>query len=478
MKNILFVNDKNTPNWFDELKKKYTIVVEKNVVSAFNSVFKNVPDIILFNLSESVFDAYHLIKLLKNTPPADNIPVVIVSDKKYILPCMDFSDCSYINPDMNSSDIFEFLNNTISNNKLSISQKKSIIDLKITPQKLKLKTQNILDEIVLNSSIVDEFKRLAESINYEDVLSANIFEILKKYLNFDISGLFFNDSDEYKRNVFNLAIPNNNADIALTEKVRDEFFDEIEKYKNINEIQCNLITGDIIEKSKLSIKSFKSKFIIPIFSTGTLVGGFYLASTKKQDLLQEAFLNIILKELELIFKFKYMLNEHITNALYDPMTRLFNKREFEADIEKEFHRARRYIFNFTLAMMDIDYLSKINEKYGREFGDFVIVELSRVLKEVFRRTDIIYRYGGEEIIILLPSTPIEKSLIPIERLRDKIAHHTFKKDGIETNVTVSIGLCANYSQFTQPEQLVNSVECALLRAKERGRNSVDIFEDR
>ena len=105
-----------------------------------------------------------------------------------------------------------------------------------------------------------------------------------------------------------------------------------------------------------------------------------------------------------------------------------------------------------------------------------MIELSNLLKRVFRRTDPIYRYGSEEIIIMLPFTPITKALIPIERLRDAIANHNFEKDGTKTNVTVSIGLSANYSKFEQPEQLIEGLGTALVRAKERGRNKVDIFE--
>ena len=87
-----------------------------------------------------------------------------------------------------------------------------------------------------------------------------------------------------------------------------------------------------------------------------------------------------------------------------------------------------------------------------------------------------YRYDGGQLAIMLPFTPITKAIIPIERLRSAISEHLFVKDGIEKNITISVGLCANYSKFTEPEQLLESVNTALSRAKERGRNKVDIFE--
>ena len=77
---------------------------------------------------------------------------------------------------------------------------------------------------------------------------------------------------------------------------------------------------------------------------------------------------------------------------------------------------------------------------------------------------------------MLPFTPITKALIPIERLRSAISEYTFEKDGIKTNLTVSVGLCANYSKFTEDNQMLEALGTSLLRAKERGRNKVDIFE--
>ena len=127
-------------------------------------------------------------------------------------------------------------------------------------------------------------------------------------------------------------------------------------------------------------------------------------------------------------------------------------------------------------MIDIDHLGDINKKHGEEYGDYVLIELSNVLKRVFRRTDPIFRYGSEEIIVMLPFTPITKAVIPIERLRSAISEYDFGKDNMKTKITVSIGLCANYSKFERPEQMLEGLGAALTRAKEGGRNKVEIFE--
>ncbi len=320
------------------------------------------------------------------------------------------------------------------------------------------------------------FNTFVDMMQFEDRLPANIFEVINKYIKYDVSGLFFNESDESSRNIFNFSFPKNNITIPLSEKIRDKFFDKMEKYKRINEIQCNLINGDVAEESKINYKNLKTKIILPYTFSDKLAGGIFIGSTKELNKKEKEYLNIIKEELDKIFKLKYIFNEQAKHSLIDPMTGLYNRQEFDNTLDLELHKARRYIYNFSLAMIDIDYLGEINKKYGRDFGDFVITELSSLLKKVFRKTDPIYRYNSEKIIVMLPFTPITKSVIPIERLRTAIAGYTFEKGKTKTNLTVSIGLCANYSKMENPEQLLYGLGTALSRAKANGRNKVDIFE--
>lgn len=472
---ILFVSNKKLPKQFEELKNDFDISTEKNILKAYKSVFVSTPDIIILNVS-SIFETYHFSKLLEIFEDTKNIPLILMTGKNPLPTNIDFNTYHRISLSASYNDMVTLIDNIFKSNDIKKVSKERIAQLNPTNKQIKEKTSSIIDNLLISSSITDEFKSLIDSMNFENVLAENIFKIFKEYFSYDVAGLFFNNSDAQKRNVLNLSLPNKNIPLKTIDEIRDKFFDEMEKKKRINEIQCNLSDGDISEKGRLDYKSFKKVIILPFSYTEKLTGGLILTFKKEPDIYQTAFINVILHELDVIFKLKYIFNEQENHAVYDTMTGLFNRQEFEVNLDREFHRARRYIYNFTLAMLDIDHLSKINKQYGKEFGDFVITELAKLLNEVFRRTDLIYRYGSEEIIVLLPSTPITKSVIPIERLRDKISKHTFEKNGAKTNVTVSIGLCANYSKFTEPNQLLNAVGTALHRAKELGRNRVDIFE--
>ena len=475
MKNKILFIGKISKN-LKGIEKDYNVITAKDALSAYKSVYKDVPDLIIFNTENSFFEGYHLSKLLNSQEETSTIPFVIISGDTNIPENIDFNADAQISSDIDYEDVKDMIDNIISENEVPKNIKEKIAKKKPSAKEITVCTQSILDELLLTTSIAEEFKALVESINFEETLSSNIFKLIKKYLPYDICGLYFNESDDSTINTLNLSSQNENISIDIINETRDTFFDEMEKYKRICELQCNIIEGIVKEKGNLKYKDFKTSVIIPYKFGARLSGGFYLASSRKFDLYETVLFDLIVRELEVLFKIKFMFNEQAKHSLKDPMTGLYNRQEFDAAFEFEFYKGRRYIYNISIAMLDIDDMAGVNEKYGKEYGDFVITELASLLKRVFRRTDRIYRFGGEKIAIMLPFTPITKALIPIERLRNEISKYDFIKDDIKTNISVCVGLSANYSKFTEPEQLLDGVTTALSNAKGKGKNRLDIFE--
>ena len=103
-------------------------------------------------------------------------------------------------------------------------------------KQIKEKTSSIIDNLLISSSITDEFKSLIDSMNFENVLAENIFKIFKEYFSYDVAGLFFNNSDAQKRNVLNLSLPNKNIPLKTIDEIRDKFFDEMNKLNRIRSL--------------------------------------------------------------------------------------------------------------------------------------------------------------------------------------------------------------------------------------------------
>ena len=155
---------------------------------------------------------------------------------------------------------------------------------------------------------------------------------------------------------------------------------------------------------------------------------------------------------------------------------LYNRRQFEIGLEQEYNRTRRHPSDFSLAILDIDFFKKVNDTYGHQYGDYVLQTVANLMKQAFRKTDLLYRYGGEELVMIMPETNIEGAVIPVQRLRRMVEEYDFEYNGVKAKVTVSLGLTMNYQDLNTPAEILKSADEALYRAKEGGRNRVVLHE--
>ncbi len=171
---------------------------------------------------------------------------------------------------------------------------------------------------------------------------------------------------------------------------------------------------------------------------------------------------------------KLMDNELLLNmAFRDGLTGLLNYRAFSEILMTEWERARRYKSTFSLMMIDIDHFKRINDDYGHPTGDLVLVSIASRLQNRLRKSDMVFRYGGEEFMVLLPQTGIYKASLLAERIRSFVEKMRFPGD---IGVTISIGVCQYQDGLTSTD-LVKQADTGLYLAKGKGRNRVEIFKD-
>ena len=167
----------------------------------------------------------------------------------------------------------------------------------------------------------------------------------------------------------------------------------------------------------------------------------------------------------------------------DALTGLFNRRYFEERLALEYSRALRYGSQLSLVMVDIDHFKRLNDTWGHPFGDLVLKRVARVAKESLRDVDMLARYGGEELVVLLPETGAADALRVCERVRSAIETLELRApepggdpaaaDGPRVSVTASLGV-ASFPQhgLTGPDSLVRAADDCLYEAKAGGRNRV------
>jgi diguanylate cyclase (GGDEF)-like protein len=154
----------------------------------------------------------------------------------------------------------------------------------------------------------------------------------------------------------------------------------------------------------------------------------------------------------------------------DPLTGAKNRGAFDDALRQEAHRARRYQFPLSLVMLDLDHFKPINDSHGHRVGDGVLQQFVTRVGTVFRETDAIYRYGGEEFSVLLPHTPYDGALDAARRLVQVTAATPFAVGTLTLAVTVSAGVATAALGDIEGVDLLTRADRALYQAKEQGRN--------
>ncbi len=154
----------------------------------------------------------------------------------------------------------------------------------------------------------------------------------------------------------------------------------------------------------------------------------------------------------------------------DPLTGLFSKEFIKLEIDKEFHRARRYNLPLALMFIDIDDFKKFNDQYGHSMGDQVLSTTGKLLLQKVRHTDKIGRYGGEEFIVLLPHTARQNAMRIARKLCREIRESTSASNEFPEEVTVSIGVTEINAEMADSSALIDIADKAMYQAKAQGKN--------
>lgn len=166
------------------------------------------------------------------------------------------------------------------------------------------------------------------------------------------------------------------------------------------------------------------------------------------------------------------LAELATISRIDGLTQIYNRRHWQESLEQEYAKARRHEKKLSLIMLDLDHFKLLNDNYGHQCGDMVLIEVSALISSLLRVEDIFGRYGGEEFAIILPETGLEGAIELAQRICCRVAELllTYKDQTIK--VTISLGVAQLGIEESTYEALITQSDGALYQAKAQGRNQV------
>jgi len=207
----------------------------------------------------------------------------------------------------------------------------------------------------------------------------------------------------------------------------------------------------------------------PLKANGEVIGLCYCFLKEKTEPAgdqKNRLLSAVGEQLGIAIENVRLFEEKKTLSLHDPLTGLANRRYLDIILDRSFSTAKRYSTPLSVAMLDIDYFKKYNDEHGHQAGDRLLSVTANIISHQIRESDMAARFGGEEFIVVLPETAILQAKLVMERLRAVI--------GERTGVTISIGVAEMDGGVMDSATLIERADAALYRAKEKGRNRVEV----
>lgn len=340
----------------------------------------------------------------------------------------------------------------------------------------------------------EECKENKEYIVYFKRMVKELLDTSKSYANdyIETMGLsFLNEQINYSivRNdliIFNKNIDSFTIDTSLLKLQKQDEFSmfvkngevygcAVQHYKAI--LSCNFEIEDIV-KNALKVRL--------LFLNKLYENGLYLSELKKSNNALEEAVAERTKEIEdknkLLEEEKNKLNQANLKLVElnkkldnlsrtDFLTMLSNRRDLKEKFLIEIKKSMRKQTPISLIMADVDFFKAINDRFGHDTGDQVLIKIADIFTNNLRAEDIIARYGGEEFVIILPETDFTYSSAVAERLRFIVSNESFDYEGEKFHVTMSFGLCSFTHEISFAE-CMKQADSVLYKAKNGGRNRV------
>lgn len=478
-KKILLIDDSKTQ--LSTLKIFFTregfeVETATDGISGYKKIFETAPDIIVSDIMMPNLNGYQFCRLTKDNYLTQSIPFVLLTvlDQK-----IDkfWSKKSGADVFMLKSGDFEKMLDTVKTllekNPISEELKEKIKNHNSNENIIQEELNQILDDALMQASVLNEFRLLASHLENDNQMAKNLFELLSSILDFDAALLMFDSSSTSKKLIYSSGCPTTNSDILNNIVLRN-----IAPIFNLNsEFDFEIISTDVSETKEINDNIFQNSYIHRIKYFDEIIGVICFYNKQANTFRNQKFFDLLLKEIDLLVTIQTLYNQNKLLSLTDSLTGLFNRRYLLDMLEREYSRARRYGSNFSAALIDLDFFKRINDEHGHLAGDFVLREITDYIRKSLRKSDVVFRYGGEEIFAILPETTRENAVIPFERIRKHIENHEFIYDGKPIKTTISVGITDTLQKSDSIENFIEHADKAMYQAKQLGRNRIEMYNE-
>jgi diguanylate cyclase (GGDEF)-like protein len=369
-------------------------------------------------------------------------------------------------------------------------------------------TEELKREKMQVSMLYETSRKIAASVGTEDVSNTGVKTVMDLLNATSCSLMLFDEENQQLYIVASRGLSKESEDLVklkIGEGIAGRVFQE--KYPILVEDAMTHHQFKVFPEQK---EGFQSLFCVPLLledrCIGTLNVGTNAPFSKNQCELAEA----VASQLSVALENAFLYESLEQMATHDKLTGLYNYGYFHEVLKKEMERAKRYNHHLSLALLDIDDFKKINDIYGHNVGNYLIKEVSHIIKKNLRSSDVLARYGGDELVVIMPETHSESAYSVMDRMKETIENHEFeidcntrvhqKKGGIllrtkiakwfnnsdihtnndvisQLHITISVGVASISGDDISIKEFFNRVDAALRKAKRDGKNRISIWNE-
>jgi len=324
-------------------------------------------------------------------------------------------------------------------------------------------------------------EEIRESLKEVDHIMETLVQCLQEYFGLDLCvvALFDNQAQDFTKSktAGPLAPSENEPAPNFGEKLFLNMITELKQGQTIpligDDLKRRFAQQNILPPQEIGLAT-----LVPLVHAGNFKAALCMVSRERNRPFPEKDMRMVsdlADRVAVVVSHAELFAQVERQAVTDPMTGLYNRRHFGEQLSKEIDRFQRFGHAFSYIIVDLDFLKKINDSLGHQFGDVAIKHIAQVLKKSVRDVDTAARYGGEEFVVLLPETDVKRARVAAERICASIREEPV--EGIGT-ITASVGTSTYPDDADDRDKLTELADQALYLAKHRGRNQVcSVSED-
>jgi diguanylate cyclase (GGDEF)-like protein len=444
-------------------------------------VYRLIPDIILAGSSVPELNGYQICRLIKNDPVMRKIPLILVADQPLKMDRfwgMKAGADDFLATEEVASRLLQKIQMVLEiYDRVDIEEKRLLkANNEKNPFNIRTRLNQILDTSLVESMLMVEFRSLTDLVHDSALLNYMLFSLLESILEYDAAAIFFNDNSKGPR-VLTFHLPEGHRQPASQiEKLMDAFFARYKKNGGLSGAQLELQESEVIGAldDEAEPVEYTTTYIKDIQLDSGLIGALVLYSVHRVDYTRIFPLHLVEDEVRLLMKLRHLYTQSEVLAITDSLTGLVNHKHFMTVLQREFKAAMRYGHPLSLAFVEIDHFRQLNDEWGHTCGDEILRHVSKILEDSFRGVDILARFGGKSLAVLLPQAPESQALIAVERFRIKVTETPLLLQNKPVNFSISGGLVSLNDACPSVSALIRQAEEALNNARNNGGNRIEI----